>query len=178
MRATISLAVPLPTQSGMSKHPMHPTRSHQPDQLDRRAAWACTRWGLPCPGCHQSGGALLPHHFTLTCAGLCHGVARYPAIGGIFSVALSLALGFKRAGGRYPPPCPVVLGLSSVGVASSRSRVAAPVWKSMQALPVVLPASLCGAAEYPVGQMPVGRASRPSEKVRHGFFSTRTHKCL
>ena len=30
------------------------------------AAWLCTRWGLPCPPCHQDGGALLPHHFTLT----------------------------------------------------------------------------------------------------------------
>ncbi len=29
--------------------------------------WACWRWGLPCDDCHQSPGALLPHHFTLTC---------------------------------------------------------------------------------------------------------------
>ena len=35
------------------------------------------------------------------------------AAGGLFSVALSLAP--QRAGGRYPPPCPVVLGLSSRG---------------------------------------------------------------
>ena len=28
--------------------------------------WACWRWGLPCRDCHQSRGALLPHHFTLT----------------------------------------------------------------------------------------------------------------
>jgi hypothetical protein len=33
-------------------------------------------------------------------------------LGGLFSVALSLALQ-PRAGGRYPPPCPVVFGLSS-----------------------------------------------------------------
>ncbi len=32
----------------------------------REPAWACTRWGLPCPVCHQTGGALLPHPFTLT----------------------------------------------------------------------------------------------------------------
>jgi len=31
-----------------------------------RTACACTRWGLPCPTCHQVGGALLPHPFTLT----------------------------------------------------------------------------------------------------------------
>ena len=35
------------------------------------------------------------------------------ATGGLFSVALSLTL--QRAGGCYPPPCPVVLGLSSRG---------------------------------------------------------------
>ncbi len=37
------------------------------------------------------------------------------AIGGFFSVALSLTRdrGCSRAGGRYPPPCPDVLGLSS-----------------------------------------------------------------
>ena len=29
-------------------------------------ACACTRWGLPCPFRHRSGGALLPHRFTLT----------------------------------------------------------------------------------------------------------------
>jgi len=28
--------------------------------------WSCSRWGLQCPNCHQSSGALLPHHFTLT----------------------------------------------------------------------------------------------------------------
>ena len=36
---------------------------------------------------------------------------RNRAGGGLFSVALSLTL--QRAGGRYPPPCPTVLGLSS-----------------------------------------------------------------
>ncbi len=42
--------------------------------------WACWRWGLPCRDCHQSRGALLPHHFTLTGPRPC----------GVFSVALSL----------------------------------------------------------------------------------------
>jgi len=69
------------------------------------AAWSCRRWGLPCRGCHQSRGALLPHHFTFACAPIEIG-----AIGRVFSVALSLGL---------PPVaishhrCPVLLGLSS-----------------------------------------------------------------
>ena len=28
--------------------------------------WSCSVWGLPCPDPHGPGGALLPHHFTLT----------------------------------------------------------------------------------------------------------------
>jgi len=28
--------------------------------------WSCSRWGLQCPNCCQSSGALLPHLFTLT----------------------------------------------------------------------------------------------------------------
>ena len=28
--------------------------------------WSCSVWGLPCPGCYQPSGALLPHLFTLT----------------------------------------------------------------------------------------------------------------
>ena len=69
-------------------------------------ACTCTRWGLPCPGGHPTGGALLPHRFTLTADR-----GRSLVGGGLFSVALSLTL--QRAGGRYPPPCPTVLGLSS-----------------------------------------------------------------
>jgi len=38
-------------------------------RITHDSAWACTRWGLPCPDCHQSSGALLPHLFTLTCSG-------------------------------------------------------------------------------------------------------------
>jgi hypothetical protein len=26
---------------------------------------SCSGWGLPCPSCHQEGGVLLPHRFTL-----------------------------------------------------------------------------------------------------------------
>jgi len=36
--------------------------------------WSCSVWGLPCPPHYWSGGALLPHLFTLTAAssfGLC-----------------------------------------------------------------------------------------------------------
>jgi len=28
--------------------------------------WSCSVWGLPCPSHYWMGGALLPHHFTLT----------------------------------------------------------------------------------------------------------------
>ena len=44
--------------------------------------WPCSARGLPCPDRRRSSGGLLPHHFTLT----------RPKPGGIFSVALSLAL--------------------------------------------------------------------------------------
>jgi hypothetical protein len=37
---------------------------------------SCSRWGLPCPSCHQESGVLLPHRFTL--AGIA--VARVPAV--------------------------------------------------------------------------------------------------
>jgi hypothetical protein len=77
----------------------HPTRPHRrTDGAPRGAqgsAWACTRWGLPCPGCHHPSGALLPHPFTLTCAPV-----RAGAIGGLLSVALSLGrlTGLPRVG--------------------------------------------------------------------------------
>ncbi len=48
--------------------------------------WACWRWGLPCHGCRQPCGALLPHHFTLAC----DATSRPASIGGVVSVALSL----------------------------------------------------------------------------------------
>jgi len=63
---------------------------------------SCSGWGLPCGRCCQNPGALLPHPFTLACA-------RLPAwgrqaIGGLLSVALSLAPACTGTGGRYPPP--------------------------------------------------------------------------
>jgi len=48
--------------------------------LKRLPIWFCSRWGLPCPVCHHTGGELLPRHFNLT---------RALRPGGIFSVALS-----------------------------------------------------------------------------------------
>src|SRR5258705_109192 len=54
-----------------------PTRSHRAGNTT--PVWSCFGWGLPCPRCHQRGGALLPHRFTLTCL----------ATGGLLSVALS-----------------------------------------------------------------------------------------
>src|SRR6185503_11430002 len=42
-----------------------PTRSHRAGHAT--PVWSCFGWGLPCPACHQAGGALLPHRFTLTC---------------------------------------------------------------------------------------------------------------
>jgi hypothetical protein len=46
--------------------------------------WPCSGWGLPCHTCYQLRGGLLPHRFTLACAGK-------PAIGGLLSAALSVA---------------------------------------------------------------------------------------
>ena len=43
--------------------------------------WPCSRWGLPCHACYHARGALLPHHFTLTCDPSRRGSLR---IGGIF----------------------------------------------------------------------------------------------
>src|SRR5215510_3191206 len=54
-----------------------PTRSHRAGNAT--PVWSCFGWGLPCPPRHRSGGALLPHRFTLTCL----------ATGGLLSVALS-----------------------------------------------------------------------------------------
>ncbi len=49
--------------------------------------WPCSARGLPCPDPRGSSGGLLPHLFTLT-----RGLALRPPPGGVFSVALSLAL--------------------------------------------------------------------------------------
>ena len=95
----IHLGPPFPTVSS-SRPGAKPT-----DRGTRAPACDCTWWGLPCPTRHRVGGALLPHPFTLT---------PRPAGGGLLSVALSLTRD-EWAGGGYPPPCPVVSGLSSRG---------------------------------------------------------------
>jgi len=44
-----------------------PTREpHGPH--DCSPIWSCSGWGLPCHWCCHQRGALLPHHFNLTCA--------------------------------------------------------------------------------------------------------------
>ncbi len=65
----------------------------QREQRYRISIWSCSGRGLPCRSRYRSRGALLPHHFTLTCA-----PARKPAelAGGILSVALSV--GSRRPG--------------------------------------------------------------------------------
>ena len=88
---------------------MHATRSiprttDAPPKRDSELL-ALARGGVClAPPVAWTGGALLPHRFTLACD--------RSHIGGLFSVALSLTRS-PRAGGRYPPPCPVVFGLSS-----------------------------------------------------------------
>ncbi len=62
----IHLGSPLPTTSSTLPALMPRTMVPGSSCFRRRAACACTRWGLPCPDCHQSSGALLPHLFTLT----------------------------------------------------------------------------------------------------------------
>jgi hypothetical protein len=64
-------------------HPsLRPTWGHRPGRPS--LAWPCSGWGLPAAGVAPDAGALLPHRFTLACAG--H--RRWLAIGGLFSVAL------------------------------------------------------------------------------------------
>jgi len=52
---------------------MRPTREFRgrgwpdPETLVYSPIWSCSEWGLPCHACCQPRGALLPHHFTLTC---------------------------------------------------------------------------------------------------------------
>ena len=59
--------------------------------------WSCSVWGLPCPGPYGPGGALLPHHFTLTLALTQQAASGAPSTrkqrgsrGGFFSVALAV----------------------------------------------------------------------------------------
>ena len=77
-------------------HATRLTRGSRARPEGRMRLLALARGGVcPAPSVTGTGGALLPHHFTLTC-GRSH-------IGGLFSVALSLTRS-PRAGGCYPPP--------------------------------------------------------------------------
>ena len=53
--------------------PSQPALSISCENMQRRRdslpIWSCSVWGLPCPSHYWSGGALLPHLFTLTLAG-------------------------------------------------------------------------------------------------------------
>ena len=44
---------------------LRPTR-FQRGSRKKKPIWSCTERGLPCHGCYQPRGALLPHLFTLT----------------------------------------------------------------------------------------------------------------
>jgi len=67
--------VPVPLagrQSFISDPPLLTGSSSLPGSRARRAAasspiWPCSAWGLPCHTGYPMRGALLPHHFTLTC---------------------------------------------------------------------------------------------------------------
>ena len=68
----------------------------------RRLIWSCSVRGLPCPLCHQRGGGLLPHPFTLACAPKSHRRS-------------ALCCTFRRITPpwRYQAHCPAESGLSS-----------------------------------------------------------------
>jgi len=122
--------------------------------------WSCSVWGLPCPGLYRTGGALLPHHFTLTPALEIRNGKRIrqagptrvlrlqggPRLGsngdkprgsrgGIFSVALAVHGPSRPRPGRYPAHCPAEFGLSSPGGLSRvREPPAATARSSCQSL--------------------------------------------
>jgi len=78
--------------------------------LERLLIWSCSGWGLPCPGCRQPGGALLPHRFTLTRRKMRRAVYflwRFPPV--------------TRCS-RYEPSRPVESGLSSPPLPTERPR--------------------------------------------------------
>jgi len=72
------LSTPLRAQDGHSSRRrvttslQRPTRrfdapsQHVPAEAGFLPIWSCSVWGLPCPGHYWTGGALLPHLFTLT----------------------------------------------------------------------------------------------------------------
>src|SRR5437868_3271271 len=76
-------AASLPCSCDLPEGPDAPSRCVSAE-TDSLPIWSCSVWGLPCPDHYCSGGALLPHLFTLTtaCAGryvFC-GTGRLPAL--------------------------------------------------------------------------------------------------
>ena len=118
---TIHLAPPLPTGSSCQPGPLGsgiPAGDIPKDHIPREAPiWHCSRWGLPCQSCCQSCGGLLPHRFTLT-------ISR--------NGGLVLCGAFPRVSpaGRYPAPCLVEPGLSSIhALRRCRGHPAIRMWR-------------------------------------------------
>ena len=69
-------------------------------------AWPCSGWGLPCDGCCQPPGALLPHPFTLACAPVSRGssavcfLRHFPAPRGVRALPGTLPFGARTFLGR------------------------------------------------------------------------------
>jgi hypothetical protein len=81
--------------------------------------WSCSRRGLPCHGCYQPRGALLPHHFTLTG----RKDRRYLFCGTFHGLAPSR---------RYLAPCLMEPGLSS------GTEVPAIAWPTLTFCPRIM----------------------------------------
>ena len=85
---TVARRLEHPTRGVGGQSPLRDGPPRGPAEADRSPPiWACWRWGLPCRACHQTRGALLPHHFTFAC----DAATRATPIGRVFSVALSRA---------------------------------------------------------------------------------------
>jgi len=99
----------------VARHLMRPTRGSSGPGRTSPPIWPCSGWGLPCHGCFQPRGGLLPHLFTLA-----HGINRGWCI---------LCCPFRRfaAPRSYLAACPVELGLSSVHPKADRDRHAPPI---------------------------------------------------
>ena len=104
----LRIMLPLPL-SGLPVSGGAPIRTDSPEFIESAYLLGLAPCGVYIAApVARNAGALLPHRFTLT--------RRHPP-GGLLSVALSLsryAESTHQDGGRYPPPCPVEVGLSSV----------------------------------------------------------------
>ena len=134
--------------------------------------WSCSVWGLPCLRHYCRSGALLPHLFTLTPAGLAvhanlSGHSGDPpkrgSRGGMFSVALAVREPLRSRPGRYPAHCPAEFGLSSPGNPC-------PPWRrriSGSDRPVLLPAS--SVPRISVCVQPLASAVRRLATIKSGL---------